>query len=133
MLIRKPHRITIIAGLSILTLMLVLYLVMVNSLQQWLCDKGAEMLSKEFGTTVRIDSVSISVPGREVVLYGFAMEDRRNVTMIAVDTLGAKVELLPLLHSRLVVNNVNMLGLMAVFYKQRRDTTANYQFVFDVI
>lgn len=133
MLCRKPYKTKILAGISILAIALVLYIAMVSSLQQWLCEKGAGMLSKELGTTVRLDSISLSVPGREVILYGLKVEDKCKVTMFAVDTLGAKVELLPLLHSRLVINNVDMLGVTAVLYKERRDTAANYQFVLDVI
>lgn len=100
-------------------------------LRDWLCGRGVEMLAGKLGTAVRLDSASVNLAKRRVVLYGVGVDDRRGVEMLAVDTLSARVELLPLLRSEVVVSEVRLHGVRAVMYKVRRDTAANYQFALD--
>lgn len=127
----RKHIRTVAISASILLLAGVVYALSMSITQRWLLDKGVEMLSEKLGTEVSIDSVGVSLVGRKVTVYGVRVEDRKGETMLAIDTLGAKIELFPLFDSRLVVNYLRLYGCTAVLYKERKDTAANYQFVLD--
>lgn len=101
--------------------------------QRWLRYKGVELLEAKLGTPVRIDGVDVSLMGREVVLYGIELEDRRLEKMLSIDTLGAKIGLLPLFDDKLTIKDLRCLGVTAFLYKERKDTAANYQFVIDAL
>lgn len=129
----KPYLITGAALTVFIVIATILYAVTINSVQRWICVKGVEILSKELGTRVSLDSVDVSMVRREVTLYGFEVEDRRRLKMLSVDTLSVRVGLIELLRSKVNLRNVRLYGVEARFYKERRDTAANYQFVIDAL
>lgn len=129
---KRKYIIALVVG-ALLSLAAVIGCVLASQyVQEWLLVKGVGMLEKKLGTEVRLDSVSVSMARRELVLYGFTVEDRQKVPMLAVDTLRARMQLLPLLHRNVEITEVSLHGVKAVFYKNRRDTAANYQFAVDV-
>ncbi|MDO4171794.1 MAG: hypothetical protein Q4E63_03810 [Prevotellaceae bacterium] len=107
------------------------YAIVKGPLERWLRDRCVTELTERLGTRVRIDSVGISLSRREVSVYGFMVEDLRRKPMISVDTLCARVGLMPLLDSRIVIGRLTLHGVAVALYKERPDTAANYQFVID--
>lgn len=127
----RKHIQIIALSSGIVMLAAVICVLMQNYAQRWLLDRGVAILSERIGTVVRIDSVAVSLVGRKVTVYGMEVEDRSGKSMLVIDTLGAKVELFPLLRSRYVVNSLRLSGVTAVLYKERKDSAANYQFLLD--
>lgn len=127
----RKHTLIVVISAGIMIFAAVICVLMQSYAQRWLLDKGVEMLSEKLGTEVSIDSVGVSLVGRKVTVYGVRVEDRSGKTMLAIDTLAAKVELLPMLRSRFVVNSLRLNGVTAVLYKERQDSAANYQFLLE--
>lgn len=108
-----------------------LYSLTTDKVQMWIMKQGMEMLREKLHTRVEADSIGVEVKSGRVFLYGFEMDDRASVTMLEVDTLEARMEILELLQRRLVIDRVYMKGVKANLYKERPDSAANYQFVVD--
>lgn len=99
--------------------------------QQWLVQRGVEMLHEKLQTRVEIDSVGVNFFNGSVGVYGVRLDDRDSVQMLSVDTLTARVNLPELLANKLMIGKVTLHGADMILYKERKDSAANYQFVID--
>ncbi len=126
-----------IKGLGAITVMLLLlgvtYGIVSGAIERWVYDRGVALLSSRLGTVVTLDSVDVSLSRREVSLYGFTIEDRQHSDMLSVDTMSVKVAIMPLLRSNVVVDHAMLRGVSMQLYKERRDTSTNFQFVLDAL
>ncbi|MBR4572200.1 MAG: hypothetical protein IKO28_02110 [Prevotella sp.] len=126
-----------IIGAFFLVLLLLLgggiYLLSTDRVQQWLYGKGVEMLQETLGTRVKVDKIAVSFSKGGVALYGLEVDDRQDVTMLTVDTLETMVDLTRIFERKVEIERIYLHGAKGVFYKERPDTAANYQFALDVI
>lgn len=129
--LRKPGKKAAIAGIAAVITAVAMYCIAIGSIQQWIIHKGVRMLSDRLETVVRLDSVDVSIAERRMNLYGFSVEDRQHNNMLKVDTMNVNVALMPLFHSRIEITRMQMHGVRAMLYKERKDTAANYQFIID--
>lgn len=104
-----------------------------DSGQKWLTDKGIAMLSETLGTRVSAKEVTLSILDGGLYLYGFEIDDLQGVTMLHVDTLEVGMEIIPILKGEVKVDDIELHGVNAVFYKEHPDTAANYQFVVEAL
>lgn len=131
MKLHSPGKKTTIAGIAAAIIAVAMYCVVTGVIRQWIVKKGVGMLSDRLETVVHLDSVDVSIAQRRLSLYGFTVEDRQRNNMLRVDTMTMKVALMPLFRSRLEVNKMQLHGVTAQLYKERKDTAANYQFVIE--
>ena len=125
-----------IGGIVIALLILLgggIYALSTDRVQQWLYAKGIAMLQETLGTRVKVDKIAISFSKGGLAFYGLEIDDRKDVTMLKVDTLEAMVDLTEIFERKVEIERVYLHGATGIFYKERKDTAANYQFALDVI
>lgn len=101
--------------------------------QQWLYGKGVEILQETLGTRVKVDRIAVSFTKGGVALYGLEIDDRQGITMLKVDTLEAQVDLTEIIERHVEIERIYLHGARGVFYKERPDTAANFQFALDAL
>lgn len=127
----------LVIGIISITLLLaagiacLLYSLSTSDMQMWILNHGVEKLSEKLQTRVSADSVGVDIGKGRIFLYGFEIDDRKNVTMLRVDTLEAMMQIVELINNRVIIDNVMLHGIEANLYKEKRDSAANYQFVID--
>ena len=125
-----------ICGILIALLIIVgggIYALSTDKVQQWLYAKGIALLQETLGTRVKVDKIAISFSKGGVALYGLEIDDRKDVTMLKVDTLEAMVDLTRIFERKVEIERVYLHGATGIFYKERKDTAANYQFALDIM
>ena len=116
-----------------LLLLLIVATVLLNSaaFQNKILKNATQLLSEKLGTKVEIDSVSFSVIGQYIYLYGIDVEDLEQRKFLQIDTLSTSIRLWPLLKNEIHLSGTKVAGLRAELYKDSLHTPANYQFVID--
>lgn len=114
------------------------YLIQQPKVQTYLVHKVSEYLSKELGSTVKVDSVSISFI-RTLDIYGVYLSSQKNKsdTILYVNKLGADLmlgknlveQITHLRDKRIYVDNISMDGLRLYGYRGIDDSLYNYQFI----
>lgn len=94
-----------------------------------LTTQGAKLLSEKLQTEVHADSVSIDFWKGKLAFYGITVNDCQDSLLLHIDTLETLLDLTHLLHKKLVVNGVKLHGATAVLFKERKDTTTNFEFI----
>ena len=125
-----------ICGILIALLIIVgggIYALSTDKVQQWLYARGIALLQETLGTRVKVDKIAVSFSKGGIALYGLEIDDRQNVTMLKVDTLEAMVDLTRIFDRKVEIERVYLHGATGIFYKERKDTAANYQFALDAI
>ncbi len=131
---KLPLILKTLAGTAIgLVVLLILGFVLLNTkpVQQRIVALATQLLSDKLGTRVNIEGADISLLGGNVHLLGVEIDDQEQRKMVRIERLSANLELLPLLSSRIVVEEAGLEGLDAVLTKKTDSIPANYQFVID--
>lgn len=102
-----------------------------DSGQRWLREFCVGKLADTLHTRIDVKHIGIGLLTGDVTLYGAEIYDRSEVKMLSVDTLEADIDLTGIFHREIGIEGVRLAGATAVLYKERPDTAANYQFVFD--
>lgn len=110
-----------------------MYALSTDRVRQWLYAKGISLLQETLQTRVKLDKITVSFSKGGIAIYGLEIDDRQNVTMLKVDTLEAMVDLTEIFNRRVEIERVYLHGATGTFYKERKDTAANYQFALDII
>ena len=125
-----------ICGIFVVLLMIVgggMYALSTERVKQWLYAKGVELLQETLGTRVKVDKITVSFSKGGIALYGLEIDDRKDTTMLKVDTLEAMVDLTRIFERKVEIERVYLHGATGTFYKERKDSAANYQFALDII
>lgn len=125
--------------ISLVAIVLLVILILIGAayaltrpdVQNKLTQVGVKMLAEKLQTRLSVDHIGVNLEMGGISVYGLVLADRNDTTMLQVDTLEASVELWPLLHDKVRIDEVKLHGATAVLYKERKDTAANYQFVID--
>lgn len=97
-------------------------------MQRWSARQLALWLSKRMDTEVSISSMRLGMLNR-VVIDGVRIYDRQDTLMLDVARLAAKIELLPLLQKAVRIDNAQLFGAHAHFYKESRQAEPNFRFM----
>ena len=97
--------------------------------QQKVKDYVINTLSKELDTQIKLDRISVRED--HIGLYGFAINDKKGVKMLNIDTAEVSLSFREILSKRIVLKQAVLSGAEGVFYKERKDTLPNYQFLVD--
>jgi hypothetical protein len=98
-----------------------------ESFQNKILKDVTQLLSEKMDTKVQIDSVSFSLYGQYIHLYGIEVEDREQRKFLQLDTLSTSIKLWPLLKNEVRLSGTKVAGLRAELYKDSLHTPANYQ------
>lgn len=99
--------------------------------QSWLKNEAKEYLTQTLHTNLDIDSVGFDVFNGDICLFGLYVDDLQKRRMLEMDALEVHSDLLPLLEHRVCISSIDIKGIKANLFKERRDTAANYQFILD--
>lgn len=102
-----------------------------STVQNRLLQEAVGMLKEKLQTEVSIDSISVSLIGQDVSLYGVQVEDLQHRKMLSLSELGVELDLWRLLQNEVKVTDAKIKGVEARLYKPSPDSAANYQFVLD--
>lgn len=115
----------------VLSMVIAAYFVVSNMATEWLMTAGVKMLQDKLQTRVIVSDLKLRLIDGKVSLYGFEVDDRENIRMLKVDTLEVNADVFALLKKELMLKKLALHGADIVAYKNRKDSAANYQFVFD--
>lgn len=96
-----------------------------------LCDNTRKYLTEVLDTKVELKSAELSPLTNTIALYGLNVKDKKNIDMLHVDTLEAKLNFWQLLHNEITVYGFNLAGAKTIIYKETKQSKPNYQFVID--
>lgn len=123
----------LVAIFSLLTMLVVggmIYL-STDSGQQLLFRTVVEQLRERLGTRVEVNKIDVSLFDGSLSLYDTEIGDRRDSTMLRVDTLQIGVNIMPLLNKELSMRYLELAGADIRLYKVHKDSAINCQFVVD--
>lgn len=103
------------------------------SVQQYLCHKAEDELSKLLTVDVSIDYVRIS-PFNRVTLHGVGIEDPYGQKALKADRIGAGISIWDLLsNDRIVLSYAEIIGLEATIYRDSAGAPLNIQPIIDAL
>ena len=117
-------------GLLIGHYLLLLFVLNFSPTQQFLTDKAAALLSGRLGTELRIGRVEVGLFNR-VTLIDVGLKDRSGRDMLRARSVSCKIELLPLLQSRVSLRSVSLLDADVRLYTPTRGAEPNFRFLLD--
>lgn len=126
---------TVAAIIVVMVLLAVSVILMLNipSVQHRLQTRAVELLSDRFKTHIEVDDVTIGFINQCVKLRGLRIDDQRGEHMLSIGEFDAGVELLPLLHSEVIVDEIGMSDVEANIYKLHPDSATNFQFIVNAL
>lgn len=100
-------------------------------IQQWIGTETGYILSKKFGTEVKISNVNFGFLNR-IVIDDLTIYDQKHELMIGSSRLAAKIDYYELIKNGCIsISSAQIFGFKGFFYKQDEQTNANYQFLVD--
>lgn len=109
------------------------YALTTEKVQRWLYAKSLEMLAETLQTKVSAKSVAVDFKNGGVALYGVSIHDKRDTTMLRIDTLQTGIDLLPLLQKDVNIRFFNLYGVHAKLYRDQPKSPLNMQFLIDAL
>lgn len=92
----------------------------------------ATELSKTLCTNVTIGSIKVGLFNR-LIINDINIKDKQNKDLLKAHIATAKIELRSLLKEQLSLRTISLIDTDINLYKQRANSDANYQFVFDAL
>lgn len=99
-------------------------------MQKYLAGVAEKALREKLKTEVRIDRLEIGLFNR-VILHDVDIKDRKNLPLLSSSLMSAKIEYRALLEGRVSLRSVSLLDGNINFYKEKKDSATNFQFVID--
>jgi hypothetical protein len=130
-LLRKTGRILLKTFLWILGIfILLLILIQTPPVQNFLRGKAQTWLRNKLKTRVDIGKVYIGFP-KKVVLEGIYLEDLQKDTLFYGGRIKVDLDMWKLMHSEVLVNEIDLEGITASVKRVLPDTVYNFQFIVD--
>ena len=107
-----------------------LILVHLPPVQERLGSRVAAMLAKKLDTEVNIGRIDLGLFNR-IIVDDVLIKDQADSTLLKVNRLSARIELLPLLNGRVSISSAQLFGAQAHVYKADSVAPLNMQFVLD--
>ena len=113
-------------GLFIITIVLL----HTPTVQHFIGSQTASALSGKLGADVKVGRVSIGFPNR-IIIDDVSIKDQHGLQMLNATRLSAKVALLPVTQSKIVITSAQLFGVQAFLSQETPDKPFNFQFVLD--
>lgn len=117
-----------VIGLLAVTITALLF---VPSFQQLLKREAVESLSEKLDTEVSVDSVSFSIVTGDISLLGLEVKDQKDEPMLHADVLKGKMYFWKLFQDNIDIDDIELDGAKANFYRESPDSLPNFQFLLD--
>lgn len=109
---------------------MLIVLLNIPAVQRFLTPLVAEALSSRLQADVRIGTINPGLLNR-IIIDDLLVHDRQGKEMLKATRLAAKFRVLPLLHGKVVIDNVQLFGFHINLYRQNTEEQPNYQFLLD--
>ena len=131
--IRKLKHILRTTVAIVATVTLLAYtLLSLPAVQDALLRSITQVIEEQLGTKVHIRHISLQ-GGNRIVLGGIRLYDTQGRTLLHASRLAARMELLPLLQSRISISSLQLYGFHANLYQATAGQPANFQFLIDAL
>lgn len=117
----------VLAAILVLLFAMVWAVLKFPPLQNYLVTKATTFVSKKTNTTVSLGAINIAFP-KAIVLERLFLNDKKNDTLLALESLEIDVNMLALMQHNIKVNHIDLHGLNANI--NRADTSKNFNFQF---
>lgn len=118
----------IVAGLILLLLLLTAAL-QIPYVQNKVKDEALAFIQEKIGTPVHMDQIAISFP-KKIVFKGLYIESKQQDTLLYTSYLGVDINLLQLIKSKVVVDDIELEGLKARITKDENQVY-NFDYIID--
>lgn len=108
----------------------VIVLLHIPAVQRGIACEVASALENKFNTRFDIGRVDLGFLNR-LIIDDVVMYDQNKKVMLQASRLSVKIDYLPLAQSRISISSARIFGLKGIFYKEKPDIPANYQFALD--
>lgn len=112
----------------VLLLILLFILIQIPAVQNYVKTKVVAYLENTIHTKVEIGKLSIDFPS-SFSLQKIYMEDQRNDTLLACDSLAVDISMLKLISTNVAISSINIKGLSANVYRLSPDTSFNFDYI----
>ena len=116
----------IVAGLYLLSIALL----HIPAVQNGIASFTTSVLKDILHTEISIGKVDLGFFNR-VILNDILIKDQQNKDLLKAARLSAKIELMPLLHGKISVSNIQFYGFDLRLYQQSQTDKPNFQFLID--
>ena len=133
---KKSIFLKILRGLGIFLLSIILLVIIIvlaiqtQPVQDFGRKKIVGFLENKLKTKVEIGHLDIDFP-KMLVLENVYFEDQSKDTLLAGKQLKVDIDMLKLLSSEVVINEINLNGITAKIKRELPDTTFNFQYILD--
>ena len=101
----------IIVAVLVALFVVAIFIVESPTIQNKVMKKATAMLSEKLGRRVEVDRVNISLLRQSVGLYGVEIGDKETPPVLQLERLDIDLEVWPLLHKRIIVDDAEIQGL----------------------
>lgn len=102
----------------------------IPAMQRWSARQLSAWLTGKVKARVEIRNLRLGMLNR-IVADGICIHDKNDTLMLDIARLAAKIELLPLAHHAIRIENAQLFGAHARLYRKTADSMPNYQFLLD--
>ncbi len=108
--------------------LIIVFLIRLDSVQNFLIQKATHFISDKTKTNVRIGHVGISFP-KEVVLENVFLDDLHKDTLLSAGLIGVDVDMFGLFSDKLIIDNIRLENIIADIHNTEIDSAFNYEFI----
>ena len=95
-----------------------------------MADHIGRVLSRQFETHVTIGNINLGLLNR-IIIENISIQDQHSDTLFNAARMSAKMQVLPLAHGKIVIDNVQLFGFNVNLYQKNAEEAANYKFILD--
>jgi len=121
-----------VAGLAVAVLLLLAVAPRIPLVQRELSSFATHELSKKLNTEVQIGNVDIS-GFNHLILKDVTINDQQHKPMAQIAKLDGKIQVRPLLHGKVRVEDILLSGFDIRLEKADKNAAPNYQFIVDAL
>jgi hypothetical protein len=104
----------------------------IPAVQTFIISRITSSIREKTGVEARIGSVKIAFP-KTVAIKDVYFQDKNADTLVYLGSLHVNIDLLKLFNNKIIVNSLELENLVAHVYRNKGDSTFNYQFIIDAI
>ena len=102
----------------------------IPAMQRWSARQLSAWLTQKVQAKVEIESLRLGLLNR-IVIDGICIHDQNDSLMLDIARIAATIELLPLAHQAIRIENAQLFGAHARLYRETAGAKPNCQFLLD--
>ena len=118
------------AATSLTLYLLLLAMGSIPAMQRWSARQLSAWLTQKVQAKVEIENLRLGLLNR-IVIDGICIHDQNDSLMLDIARIAAKIELLPLAHQAIRIENAQLFGAHARLYRETAGAKPNCQFLLD--